>query len=478
MCVLFVSWFATGIVMVFAGFPRLDEERRLRRLPDLGLDPAPPAPAQALLRAAARGRIRLGMLGEKAVYRFVDGNHSAGIVSALDGAALPGLSALEAAQVADAFVRQPHSWTAAVPVARRDQWNATAPRESQFPLLRFDGGDPGATQVYVSLVTAEVVQATTRRDRIFAWAGAIPHWIYPIALRRHAEAWRRVVIVLSGAGALLCASGIVLGLWHWRPLGRRRASRYGASPYSDRWLRWHHIFGLCFGALALTWVCSGMFSLNPFRWSPGSGPTAEEEEALAGGPLRVERFVLPPSDALAACRREIRTREIELLQVAGRPFYLCRESPSATRLVRADAPGAAMQALERDAALAAGGALFRGRPIVETAVLDADDTYHYGRHRDPAAPRRVLRVRLGDADATWYYIDLQTAKIAKRMTSRARLERWLYHGLHSLDFPALYARRALWRFVIVTLCACGLALGIVALAVSVRWLTGTRSSGR
>ena len=32
-----------------------------------------------------------------------------------------------------------------------------------------------------------------------------------------------------------------------------------------------------------------------------------------------------------------------------------------------------------------------------------------------------------------------------------RLERWLYHGLHSLDFPFLYYQRPLWDVVLIAL---------------------------
>ena len=34
---------------------------------------------------------------------------------------------------------------------------------------------------------------------------------------------------------------------------------------------------------------------------------------------------------------------------------------------------------------------------------------------------------------------------------RSRLERWLYDGLHSLDFPFLYYQRPLWDAVLILL---------------------------
>jgi hypothetical protein len=44
-----------------------------------------------------------------------------------------------------------------------------------LPLLKFRARDDAGTELYVSPRTAEVVLATTRRDRLLAWTGVIPH---------------------------------------------------------------------------------------------------------------------------------------------------------------------------------------------------------------------------------------------------------------------------------------------------------------
>jgi len=38
------------------------------------------------------------------------------------------------------------------------------------------------------------------------------------------------------------------------------------------------------------------------------------------------------------------------------------------------------------------------------------------------------------------------------------VQRWLYHGLHSLDFGFFYASRPLWDIVVIVLLAGGLLL--------------------
>ena len=51
-----------------------------------------------------------------------------------------------------------------------------------------------------------------------------------------------------------------------------------------------------------------------------------------------------------------------------------------------------------------------------------------------------------------------------------RLNRWLYHGLHSLDFPFLYAKRPLWDIVVILLSVGGIVLSVTTVSQSWRRL--------
>ena len=50
------------------------------------------------------------------------------------------------------------------------------------------------------------------------------------------------------------------------------------------------------------------------------------------------------------------------------------------------------------------------------------------------------------------------------------VSRWLYHGLHSLDFPWLYNYRPLWDIVVITLMFGGTALCVTTLVLTWRVL--------
>jgi hypothetical protein len=96
------------------------------------------------------------------------------------------------------------------------------------------------------------------------------------------------------------------------------------------------------------------------------------------------------------------------------------------------------------------------------------DAYYYDRDRRQSLP--VLRVRYADSQRTWLYFDPKHGTIARKEERLTRLNRWLYHGFHSLDFPFLYYRRPLWDVVVIVLSLGGLALSATTLTASWRRL--------
>ena len=71
------------------------------------------------------------------------------------------------------------------------------------------------------------------------------------------------------------------------------------------------------------------------------------------------------------------------------------------------------------------------------------------------------RIRSGDRDGTWVYLDPRTGSIVQVLRRPDRVNRWLYHGLHSLDMAWLWHRRPLWDVTVI-----GLSLGGLSLALS------------
>ncbi|HEX6994425.1 MAG TPA: hypothetical protein VF339_09805 [Gammaproteobacteria bacterium] len=71
-------------------------------------------------------------------------------------------------------------------------------------------------------------------------------------------------------GTFLAAVGLYVGVARFRRRGRH--GRPG-SPYFGWWY-WHHVSGLVFGVLALTWVFSGLMTMNPWGMLAGGGEGA------------------------------------------------------------------------------------------------------------------------------------------------------------------------------------------------------------
>ena len=274
---LFVLWFASGIVMMYTGdMPRLTSAARLDALASLDFSQVRLTPADA----AARGRVPrfperatvMTVLGRPA-FRF-DGV----TVFADTGAPLIPLDAAAAREVAGRFSGAPapaveHEGL----VEQPDQWMLVA-REA-LPAHKFRVADGAGTEVYVASRTAEVAMVTTRRQRVLAWLGAIPHWFYLPALRVDRPLWEAVIVWTSAVGCLIAVTGLLLGLtqFRWRRPSRGRSR----IPYAG-WMRWHYLTGIVFGILTLTWIFSGLLSVQPFTWMTQARPAGALWRAQRG----------------------------------------------------------------------------------------------------------------------------------------------------------------------------------------------------
>ncbi len=106
--------------------------------------------------------------------------------------------------------------------------------------------------------------------------------------------------------------------------------------------------------------------------------------------------------------------------------------------------------------------------MTEVAWLDDYDAYYYDRQRELPLP--VMRVQYGDPRATWLYLDPYRGIIVRREERSSRVNRWLYHGLHSFDFPFLYNRRPLWDVVVIFFILGGITSAVTSAAPALRRL--------
>jgi len=485
MSVVFIVWFVSGIVMIYAGgMPTVTQDERLRRLPSLDLDAIRVPPAAAVAAVGMDGYsvdLRVQMLLGRPVYRF-----SGFTVFADTGAVFEGTTVSTARQAAASFVGQPEErLTFAGTVAEPDQWTLTQQRN--LPLDRFTVDDGADTWVYVSQLSGEVTLATDRNTRLWAWLGTIPHWFYFAPLRVNQPLWYQIVVGVSALGCLLALLGLILAITQFkrsRPFSLAKSIRYRG------WMRWHYITGALFGVFALTWVFSGLLSMEPFAWTRATGLRLSNE-VFAGEPIGLDSYPALNTETWSALAGGAALKEIEYVQIRGEPYFVAHatipsEQSARERLhepytVYANTAGSRGYELVSARTLKTLREPFAPEPLLDDLraavpdvaiagydVLDDYDAYYYSQAGQ--APLPVLRVKLDDPERTWYYIDLRRGRIVAQTHRFSRLERWLFNGLHSLDFRFWYTRRPLWDVGMIVLSLGALATSTIGMFLGMRRL--------
>ena len=472
LCLLFCLWFASGFVIIYTGgMPQLSEAERLARLPVLNLSAVELSPQAA--RAALRRTdfptltTRLG----RPAYVFT--GNTVQVLFADNGELLTS-SMISSRQIAADFLSAPPDALDRVGLIESvDQW--TLELRSELPLQKYRSDDGQGSEVYVSPSRGRVVLYTTSRDRLLAWLGAIPHWLYFLPLRADTALWSATVIGLASVGVVFVALGLVLMFtqlrWrHWPNLAR-------AIPYHGL-MKWHYMLGIGFGWCVLTWAFSGLLSMEPYSWNRTSG-MGFDAVAYFRSRAGVSAFESEtPAADLAVIEGSL--KEVNFHVFAGKRFYelsiggdsstgaISREFREVTSMEPLGLFTDAQILAQLEPAVAAN--------MVAAEILNEYDNYYYGRNsrRQMAPPLPVLRVEFDDLAGSRYYLSLQTGELEFVSHRANRRERWLYRGLHSLDFNFLYPYRPAWDVVVWLLLAGGLLLSLLGaylgLARVGRWL--------
>jgi hypothetical protein len=490
---LFLMWFLTGIGMIWSrGMPRLNAEMRIARMGPLDLAAVRLSPAEAAGGAGLLGRppeVTLLTVMDRPAYRF-EGRDML-TVFADTGELFSSLTLEEAIRIASRFLDVPGDKIAYDDLlADPDQWTLTLGRHLPMYRLKVDDGE--GTEVYVSPREGEVVQFTTRRGRALAWVSVIPHFLYFRALRLDAGLWNGLMTWGAGLGVVVSLAGLLLGLMHLRgPASFRVRDLVSAIPFRG-WLRWHYAAGLAFGLLTLTFVGSGLLSMEPWEWTRrDESLAAATREAFPGGAGELSDYPSPGEVDWSAIPGSGGIREIEFTRILGRPRLIARGGPSraaamgwpdgghqpyfvertrdAERVVVSATTFEVQEPVAREEIVSRLEAA-TGARVIEAARLDAYDSYYYS--REARSPLPVLRLKLDDPDRTWIYVDPDVAQVVGRISRVNRVERWVYAGLHTFDFPFLYDRRPVWVALVVLVCLGGALVSGLGFVMGVRRIFG------
>jgi hypothetical protein len=463
-------WFASGAILMYWDYPRVSAGDRLKREPALDGSSILFSPARAYDRLQINeppDEVRIGTFDGRPVYKFFFGGDQ-WIVYADNGEEQSEFPPGMTLRVAAAWTGQPPANARVEDNTEEDQWTVAGEFRGVRPLRKYSW--PDGDEVYVSTVTGDVVQYTTRASRMGAYFGAIPHWLYFTPLRKHGQGWSWLVIWASGLGTVTAILGIVIGV---RMYSHSKRFREGGAPSSIPYTgqkRWHMILGLIFGPLACTWVFSGMLSMDPFpklQSGNSDGTEARLTNGLRGVPIQLAAFDAKlPSDVIRHAGSNFEVKELELIGFAGEPYYLATATPQQTLLI----PVRGAPSLEFDRMKIVEVLRTAARPAELTQVRFVTEYESYYLDRHNRLPLPVLFVRLNDEEQSTYYVNPKTARIVRSYNYRSRWNRWLYHGLHSIDLPWLYKHRPAWDMVILLLLIGGNSLCATSLLLAWRVL--------
>lgn len=456
---LMLMWCLSGLVMMYVAYPELPARKRDAALPPLTVTRCCVIPDTLFATDEPIKTVSMIMLDTQPVLYAIPAAGTPRLINLNSGQDVAITPAL-ALHIANRFALNTHLVAAspAVEPLVRDQWTVYPRYNADRPLYHVALHDAAGTEVYVSSHSGEVVQQTTRLQRAWNWLGAVPHWLYFTAIRQQPALWNNLVIYSSLAGCFLTGFGVYLGI---RQLRRRDGELH--SPYRY-WKYWHHLTGLIFGVFVLSWVFSGLMSMQPWGWLE-SKPDPSAEHTLQGD-LPSWSTVHAALTGLSAASLPAQTVRIISSTTNGQlhfnAIHHAQQSMYTTRLnTYWQATPLTLSEIQQLAS--------KLHPQAKATWLTQEDAFYYSRHSQPIS-LPVWRIVL--PDDTRFYLDAATGELLRRVDAEARGFRWLHLGLHRLDFAA-WMRISPWRDVfmwslllgVTGVCATGTILGVKRL----RW---------
>ena len=455
LCVLFFMWFASGIVMIYHGFPRASSDKQLELQKPLadGL-PAVAELQAALPETAVIQGLSVQMYLDEPVFK-IGPDRNAEMISARD------FTPVE--ETRESLIR---TWCDA-PVARidtlskLDQWIPFGSNRKELPIYKYHFADPDRHQLYIGSQTGRVLQFTSHKERVWACFSAIPHWVYFTRLRQELKTWRIFIKWAAGIGCVMAILGFVLAI-------RVAVKTRKLKPYKKKWYNWHYILGFVFGLVAVIFAFSGLMSLEDLpdflrKGDRKIGEVRPREQVATGAPL--EDYVLDYRDALAAYPQ---AKMLEWSDFKGSPYYKLTLAPKVFILVDAASESVKpFELTEERVRLEMQRRYGDSIPYRIELINEFDKDYHLRKVKENSLP--VYRVTVDDYLHTRWYYNPSTLAV-RRCDDDTRTMDWLYQKPHTLDFKFLTDRPWLWNIVMYLLMIGGTALSITGIVLSVRWL--------
>jgi len=459
-CLLFMLWFVTGLVLHFVHFPELNAEEKYNGLAPIDIQSVKLSLYDATHALPQFDRItkaRLIMSANRPMYIVTDDAHITAIY-ADTGKVLRTLSTDTALEIANLHATQrelDHANIAYASLEDVDQWTVSNDLDAYRPLHRITLNNKQKTELYVSDVTGEVVRDTNKLERGWNYVGSIIHWIYPTFLRKHWAVWNWLVWTVSFIALVAALSGIYLGLMRLRWRHEKSISPYRGMHYL------HHMGGIFISAFLLTYIFSGWLSMDHGLLFSNSSVSAMQRKVLAGGEIHWDQFnTVDLSLAQGA-------KQLDWVQLAGKPYVIATFHHAAQKILGQHGVASHFAYTQFKSEYIQ---LLDGSSCALPTAVANNDAYASNHASTPLSSTPLLRVVCNDKENTWFHIDSGNAQIVEVLNDSKRLYRWLYTGLHTLDFPALNQSPQLKTILVILFTVTGFIFSLTGVILSWRRL--------
>ena len=459
--ILFLVWFLSGFVMIYHNFPRVTPQDRNRTTEVLSSDM--PGIGEVL------NRIYPDTLIQRISLKITSYGQSVFEVSTKD-------SSYNLVADSSEFIRKVNyaqienyarKWSIADIVkvdtlSEVDQWIPFNRLAKDMPIYKFHFGDTKKHQLYISSRTGEALQFTDKDSRFWAWLGAIPHWVYFTSLRQDGELWNTTVIWLSALGSVMCLIGFGLGIYML--IKQYRKKKKVGTPYRKFSYKCHHVLGFVFGIFVFTFVFSGMMSL-------ASIPDWVIKESKPSGKRGMfgSSSILKPKEYQHDYRAILlyypnRVKAIEWTGFDKIPIYKVVTTDTVYVL---DASANNITPLLLTEKVVKDKYTSQHKEPITLSVMTEYDNYYVDRKNKLPLP--VYKVDVSDADKTTYYVNPQTGDV-RSFTTKGRMQKWMYQGLHSFNFKFLAEHPILWNIVMWVTMIGGTLVSLSGVLLSYKYL--------
>jgi uncharacterized iron-regulated membrane protein len=478
MSMMFFLWFASGIVMMYVEYPELTERERVNASSLLELKAINTSFSdiqdQILSELAINQLDLLSVLGRPA-YKLTFADNSKTIIYADNGNTLKDIQPSDAEKIATLYAQNSglasqinaSEYLASIEM---DQWTVYGGFNQHRPLHKVSLNNIEGTILYISSSTGEVLRDTHRWERMWNWVGSTIHWIYPMQLRKHSNLWVNVVIVISIAGIISVASGTIVGFLRLRL--KRHYKNGSVTPYTGI-QKLHHLLGITFTLFITMFIVSGLFSMNPFGIFNNKTSSVEQINRYTGGTYNVTEFERNLKNLNDNADKIQGIKELSWQMLGGEGLLIAKRENSNNSLnplrIVTNLNAEELEQKTRNAI----SQLLPDSELVKLDKITEYDNYYYTTH-NRYMPLPVYRARFSDTESTWYYIDATTSDILARSTQTDRIKRWLYNGLHSLDFQFLLVNWPLREIIIIFLSVTGVIFSLTSLVITWRRLRKNR----